>query len=33
VDCSSFVIMEDLGLPEAFAYDPHFAREGFRLIQ
>jgi predicted nucleic acid-binding protein len=32
-DCSSFVIMEDLGLTEAFAYDPHFAREGFRLIQ
>lgn len=30
-DCTSFVIMRDLGLTDAFAFDEHFAQMGFRL--
>ncbi len=30
-DCTSFVIMETLGLTDAFAFDEHFAQMGFRL--
>ncbi len=30
-DCTSFVIMRDLGLTDAFAFDEHFAQLGFRL--
>lgn len=33
VDAASFVFMEEAGLMAAFAYDQHFAKEGFRLIQ
>jgi predicted nucleic acid-binding protein len=29
VDCTSFVYMEDTGIPHAFAYDKHFSEEGF----
>lgn len=29
VDCTSFVVMEDLGLREALAFDKHFAQAGF----
>jgi predicted nucleic acid-binding protein len=31
VDAVSFVAMREKGLAEAFAYDPHFAQEGFSL--
>lgn len=31
VDCSSFVVMEDLGLTRAFAFDEDFVRAGFRV--
>lgn len=30
-DCTSFVIMRELGLTDAFAFDEHFAQMGFRL--
>ncbi len=30
-DCTSFVIMQTLGLTDAFAFDEHFAQMGFRL--
>lgn len=29
VDCSSFITMIDLGIQEVFAFDPHFAEQGF----
>ena len=29
VDCTSFVVMEELGLREALAFDKHFAQAGF----
>ena len=32
VDCSSFVVMESLGIAHAFALDSDFAEEGFELI-
>jgi uncharacterized protein len=32
VDCTSFELMRDLALRLAFAYDPHFAEEGFELV-
>ncbi len=32
VDCTSFEIMRDLGITTAFAYDPHFAEEGFEVL-
>ena len=28
-DCVSFVIMKDLGIQEAFAFDDHFLQMGF----
>ncbi len=30
VDCSSFVVMKSLGIPEAFTTDHHFEQAGFR---
>ncbi len=33
VDCASFVWMEESGDSYAFAYDEHFAAEGFTLLQ
>lgn len=32
VDCSSFAMMHQRGITAAFAYDRHFAQQGFRLI-
>jgi predicted nucleic acid-binding protein len=32
VDAISFLAMRRLGLTEAFAFDPHFQREGFTVI-
>lgn len=32
VDCTSFAIMESLGLKMAFAFDRHFAQYGFELL-
>lgn len=29
-DCASFVIMQELGLTEVFAFDEHFQQMGFR---
>ncbi len=29
VDCVSFQVMRDLSITTAFAYDPHFAEQGF----
>jgi predicted nucleic acid-binding protein len=31
VDCASFQVMRRLGLRSAFAFDPHFAEQGFLL--
>jgi uncharacterized protein len=31
-DCSSFLIMQDLGMTEALAYDKHFEQAGFRVL-
>jgi hypothetical protein len=31
VDCTSFVIMQELGLSDVFAFDDHFRQMGFRL--
>ena len=31
-DCASFVVMEHLGLTDAFAYDHHFQQAGFRAL-
>lgn len=31
-DCAGFVCMEERSLAEAFAFDPDFATQGFRLI-
>ncbi|MEK7743991.1 MAG: PIN domain-containing protein [Elusimicrobiota bacterium] len=31
-DCSSFVVMEEAGLKEAFAFDRHFTQAGFTLL-
>jgi predicted nucleic acid-binding protein len=33
VDSVSFVVMRDLGLDVAFAFDHHFSDEGFTLLQ
>ena len=30
-DCPAFVLMADLGIQTAFAFDPHFVRQGFSL--
>jgi len=32
VDCSGFVLMEELGIEAAFGYDDDFISEGFRLV-
>jgi len=32
VDCSSFVVMRQLGVHVAFAFDRHFARAGFTVV-
>jgi len=32
VDCVSFVVMRRLGIREAFAFDPHFAEQGFSCV-
>ena len=32
VDCSSFEMMRQRGISTAFAFDRHFAQQGFRLI-
>jgi predicted nucleic acid-binding protein len=32
VDCVSFEIMRTLGIKTAFAFDPHFAEQGFKSI-
>ncbi len=32
VDCASFVVMEELGVKDAFAYDGHFTEAGFRVV-
>ena len=32
VDCVSFEVMRHLGLQEAFAFDPHFAEQGFGCL-
>ena len=32
VDCASFVVMEEIGITAAFAYDADFAEEGFTTI-
>ncbi len=29
VDCISFVVMHEAGIPEAFTFDRHFAEQGF----
>lgn len=31
-DCSSFVVMTELGLGEAFTFDRHFAQAGFARV-
>jgi len=32
VDCVSFEIMRTLGIKTVFAFDPHFAEQGFKCI-
>jgi predicted nucleic acid-binding protein len=32
VDAASFVVMREMGISTAFAFDPDFAQEGFRVI-
>ena len=32
-DCSSFVLMEELGIERVFGFDQHFEQEGFRLLR
>lgn len=31
-DWSSFIVMRDLHIRRAFAFDPHFAEQGFELV-
>ena len=33
VDCVSFATMRRLSVTRAFAFDPHFAQQGFELVQ
>lgn len=32
VDCVSFEVMRQLGIKTAFAFDPHFAEQGFQCL-
>ena len=32
VDCTSFVVMGESGITDAFEFDQHFAEQGFRLL-
>ena len=32
VDCVSFTAMRDLGIRDVFAFDPHFAEQGFTCL-
>jgi predicted nucleic acid-binding protein len=32
VDCTSFDIMRQFGLDQAFTFDPHFKEHGFRVL-
>lgn len=32
VDCTSFIVMRRLGLSRVFAFDPHFAEQGFKVV-
>ena len=32
VDCTSFVIMQDMGIQEALAHDKHFVQGGFAAL-
>ena len=32
VDCVSFVVMRQLGIRDAFAFDDHFTEQGFTLL-
>jgi predicted nucleic acid-binding protein len=32
VDCISFIVMEDRGIPIAFTFDQHFAQAGFQIL-
>ncbi len=32
VDCSNFAVMNELGLNSAFAFDQHFAEQGFAVL-
>lgn len=32
VDCSSFVVMEQMGITDAFCFDKHFAEQGFNVL-
>jgi predicted nucleic acid-binding protein len=32
VDYTSFVVMRELGIARAFAFDPHFAEQGFTVL-
>lgn len=33
VDCTSFTIMRRLGIADAFAFDRHFERQGFKCLR
>jgi len=32
IDCTSFVVMRNLGIPQAFTFDKHFQQMGFRMV-
>lgn len=32
VDCTSFLVMREMGIREAFAFDRHFSEQGFRIV-
>lgn len=32
IDCTSFTLMESIGVQEAFGFDRHFAQHGLRLL-